>query len=87
MQVRQILTVAFRDIVPDAPVVGISAIAGRDIQHLVGTKADPVPVMVKLRPVNFGNNAARISIGHVGILCRDRIFFDGIGVVPPEHLA
>ena len=43
--------------------------------------------MVELWPVDLGDNAARIPVGHIRIIRRNRIFLDGVGVVPPEHLA
>ena len=47
---RQVLAVADGHVVADAPVVGITAVTGRHVQHAVRAEADPVAVVVELRP-------------------------------------
>ena len=41
----------------DAPVVGVAAIAGRDVEKAVRAEADPVAVVIELRPVDRGDLA------------------------------
>ena len=70
----------------DAPVVGVAAVAGRDVEHAVLAEADPVAVVVELRPVDRGDDLAGLGIGGVRIFGRDFVLGDDVGVVPPELL-
>ena len=87
VQIEQILAVAVEHVVADAPVVGVAAVAGRDVEIAVRAKADPVAVVIELRPVDRGDDSLAERIGSVRIIFGHRIFGDHVGVRPPQLLA
>jgi len=86
MRHGQILPVAGSGFVADAPVVGVAAVAHRDVEHLVGAEADPVTVVVELRPRGRGQDALGIAVREIGIVGRDGELGHDVAVVPPEQL-
>ena len=82
----QILPVASCHVVADAPVVGVTTVAQRNVQLAVRAKTDPVAVVVELRPRVRHDAPRRTRVGGVLVLGRDRVFLDHIAVVVQQHL-
>ena len=79
-----VLAVACRHVVADAPVVGVAAVTGRDVEHAVRPEADPVTVVIELRPVELRDDALHGSVGLVGIRLRHLELGHDVGVRPPQ---
>ena len=73
-------------VVADAPVVGVAAVAHRDIQHAVRAEIDPVAVMVELRPMDRRDDALVVRVGDVRIVLGDPHLGDHVGVRVPQML-
>src|SRR4029077_18618665 len=84
MDAGQVLTVAGHDVVADAPVIGVATVTGRNVEHVVGTKADPMPVVVELRPVDLRDDPLAGRIALVRICLGDLELGDDVGVRPPQ---
>ena len=54
-----VLAISFKDVVADAPVIGVAAIARGDVEHAVRTEIDPVAIVIELRPVDLGDRHVR----------------------------
>ena len=71
----------------NAPVVGVTAITGSNVEHFVRAKADPVTVVVELGPTDRSQTTCRRYVRHVFIAFGHGVLFDHVAVVVPKHLA
>ena len=58
----QILAVALGHVVADAPVVGVAAVTGRDVELAVRPETDPMAVVVELRPVDGADDGLGVLV-------------------------
>ena len=71
----------------DAPVIGVAAITGGDVEHAVRAETDPVAIVIELRPVDRRDDPLAVDDRLVRIVGRNGELGHGVGVRPPETLA
>ncbi len=60
----------------DPPVVGVSTVPGRDIEHSIAAEVNPVTVVVELRPVHGRDDTFGAGVRYIGIIGGDLLLGD-----------